>query len=147
MVKINLTDAQIEAARKAGEAALNKEFHAAAAWYEIERDLVWIETTTGIYHGVPSERLQGLTGATPDQLADIEVSSQGTGIHWPQLDADLTVQGMLSGIYGSKAWMAELGKQGGKSKSLQKAIAARVNGQKGGRPKKNSAIASPIAEP
>lgn len=141
-----MTDAQIEAARKAGKASLN-EFHAAAAWYELERDLIWIETTTGIYHGVPADRLQGLTGATPEQLADIEVSLQGTGIHWPQLDADLTVQGILSGIYGSKAWMAELGKQGGKSKSLQKAVAARANGQKGGRPKKSSVTDGAIAEP
>jgi len=136
MATVNITDAQIEAARKAGQVSLENDFHAEAAWYESEKDLVWIKTTSGVYHGVPSRLLQGLGRATPEQLADIEVSPQGVGLHWPQLDADLTVQGILLGIYGSKHWMAELGKKGGQQKSARKAAAARANGKKGGRPRK-----------
>lgn len=137
MVKISITDEQIAAARKAGQDSLRNDFHAESAWYEAEKDLVWIKTTAGTYHGVPSTKLQGLEGASPKQLAEIEVSPQGVGLHWPQLDADLTVQGIVFGIYGTQAWMAELGRKGGQGKSFKKAAAARENGKKGGRPRKS----------
>lgn len=139
MVKNNITDEQIAAARKAGQASLKSDFHAESAWYESEKDLIWIKTTAGTYHGVPSTKLQGLEGASPEQLADIEVSPQGVGLHWPQLDADLTVQGIVFGVYGTKTWMSDLGRKGGQGKSQKKAAAARVNGKKGGRPC-NSAV-------
>jgi hypothetical protein len=146
VVKINLTDEQIAAARKAGQSSLKDDFHAEAAWYEAAKDLVWIKTTAGTYHGVPSFKLQGLAGASPEQLADIEVSPQGGGLHWPQLDADLTVQGIIFGVYGTQAWMAELGRKGGQGKSVKKAAAARENGKKGGRPRKLHAYESnPVA--
>ncbi len=136
VVKINITDEQIAAARKAGQASLKHDFHAESAWYEPEKDLVWIKTTAGTYHGVPSAKLQGLEGASPEQLAEIEVSPQGVGLHWPQLEADLTVQGIVFGVYGTEAWMAALGRKGGQEKSPKKAAAARANGKKGGRPRK-----------
>lgn len=136
MTTIDITDAQIAAARQAGQDSLKKDFHAESAWYEAEKDLVWIKTTSGVYHGVPSTLLQGLQGATPEQLEEIEVSPQGVGLYWPKLDADLTVQGIIFGLYGSKVWMAELGKKGGQQKSARKTAAARMNGKKGGRPRK-----------
>lgn len=135
---MNVTDEQIAAARQAGQDSLANEPHAVAAWYEPERDLVWIETTAGTYHGVPSTRLQGLEDASPEQIADIEISSQGVGLHWPQLDADLTVQGIVFGIYGTENWMSELGRKGGQKSSAKKATAARENGRKGGRPRKSA---------
>jgi len=47
------------------------------------------------------------------------------------------VPGLLSGVFGSKTWMARtLGAAGGRARSAQKASAARENGRKGGRPKK-----------
>lgn len=136
MAKIDLIDAQIEDARRAGQKSLEDEPHAKRAWYESDKDLIWIETTLGAYHGVPVEILQGLQKATPDQLADIELSPQGVGLHWPQLDADLTVAGIIFGIYGTRSWMAGLGRKGGKCKTPRKAAASRVNGKKGGRPRK-----------
>ena len=140
MASIEITEAQIEAARQKGHESLENDFHAELAWYEVERDLVWIKTTGGVYHGVPSQLLQGFKGATAKQLSDVEVDSQGVGLHWPQLDADLTVQGIITGIYGSKRWMAELGRKGGKQKSERKAAAARANGRKGGRPRKHDKV-------
>ena len=57
------------------------------------------------------------------------------GLHWPKLDADLTVAGLLAGIFGSRMWMRELASTGGKAVSERKAAAARANGAKGGRPR------------
>jgi hypothetical protein len=56
----------------------------------------------------PHHLAQGLAGATADDLAVVEVTPSGIGLHWENLDVDLTVPGLLQGIYGTKAWMVEL---------------------------------------
>jgi hypothetical protein len=38
--------------------------------------------------------------ATNDQRNNIEIICNGTGLHWPDLDEDLTVTGILEGRYG-----------------------------------------------
>jgi hypothetical protein len=88
--------------------------------------------------GFPSQRLQGLENATPKQLAEVEVTPSGYGLHWESLDVDLGVPELVAGLFGSKAWMSELGRQGGKSKSAAKAQASRDNGKSGGRPRKTA---------
>jgi Protein of unknown function (DUF2442) len=80
---------------------------------------------------------QGLENAKPAQLEEIEISPSGFGIHFPKLDADLYLPGLLEGLLGSKRWMASrLGQIGGVSRSPAKRAAARANGKLGGRPKK-----------
>jgi hypothetical protein len=49
---------------------------------------------------------QGLEGARPSQLEEIEISSSGLGIHFPGLDADLYLPAILEGSLGSRKWMA-----------------------------------------
>jgi hypothetical protein len=83
---------------------------------------------------------QGLEHATPTQLAAIEISPSGYGIHFPKLDADLYLPALLEGFLGSRKWMAaRLGAAGGSSRSKPKAAAARANGTLGGRPRKTAA--------
>jgi hypothetical protein len=80
---------------------------------------------------------QGLERAKPSQLDEIEINPPGFGIHFPKLDADLYIPGLLEGFFGSKKWMAaRLGRIGGKSRSRAKRAASRANGKFGGRPKK-----------
>jgi hypothetical protein len=38
-----------------------------------------------------------LAKATPDQRAKYEIGGGGTSLHWPELDEDLSVAGLLSG--------------------------------------------------
>ncbi len=58
---------------------------------------------------------QGLENAKPAQLEEIEISPSGLGIHFPKLDADLYLPGLLEGLLGSKHWMASrLGEIGGR---------------------------------
>jgi hypothetical protein len=38
-----------------------------------------------------------LAHATPDERANFQISGAGYGIHWPDLDEDLGVEGMLLG--------------------------------------------------
>lgn len=82
---------------------------------------------------------QGLEGATPSQLQEVEISPSGFGIRFPKLDADLYLPGLLEGFLGSRKWMASrLGQLGGQSRSRVKKAAAKANGKLGGRPRKRS---------
>ena len=104
-------------------------------------DLLILKLSDGRRHMIPREDLQGLQSATREQIAHIEILGGGTGLHWPDLDADLYVPALLRGIYGNKKWMAEIGRRGGSMRSVAKKRAARVNGLKGGRPRRKEIAA------
>lgn len=70
-----------------------------------------------------------------DQLAAVELLGQGYGLHWEELDVDLSLPGLMAGLFGTKAWMA---RRAGQATSAAKAAAARANGAKGGRPRKSA---------
>lgn len=84
--------------------------------------------------------------AQPSQLAEMELTPSGFGIHFPAIDADIYVPALLEGFLGSRSWMAaRLGQSGGKSTSATKKAAARVNGRLGGRPRKKAERSSRTA--
>lgn len=56
--------------------------------------------------------LQGLAGASDEEIAECELQGGGTALHWPRLDADLWVEGLARGVYGSRAWMERLRAEG-----------------------------------
>ena len=117
--------------------------HVHTARFDRRRRRVIVRFSTGVELTFPSALAEGLAGASPDELAEIEISPSGLGLHWPRLDADLYVPALLQGVFGSRRWMAShMGTAGGKSRSSAKAAAARGNGRKGGRPCR-SANASP----
>jgi hypothetical protein len=98
-------------------------------------DLLILKLSDGRRHLIPREDLQGLQSATKDQIARVEILGDGTGLHWPDLNLDHYVPSLLRRIYGTKNWMAKIGRSGGSVKSIAKKKAARVNGLKGGRPR------------
>jgi uncharacterized protein DUF2442 len=128
-----LTRAQIDAGNAHGREIVATLPHAATARYDRRSRRIIVELTNGSLFAFPAELAQGLAGASADQLSEIELSGAGYGLHWPQLDADLTVPGLLAGVFGTARWMAA---QAGRASSPAKAAAARRNGIKGGRPRK-----------
>ncbi|MBT3602120.1 MAG: DUF2442 domain-containing protein [Candidatus Latescibacteria bacterium] len=38
-----------------------------------------------------------LSNATPDQRANYELIGDGQGVHWPDIDEDISAEGMLTG--------------------------------------------------
>ncbi len=50
---------------------------------------------------VPLEWFPRLRDASAAQLADFRLVGQGVGIHWPQLDEDISVRGLLLPEVGS----------------------------------------------
>jgi hypothetical protein len=110
---------------------------AVAARYDRKSGRVVIRLSSNLDVGFSPHDTQGLENAKPSQLAEIEISPSGFGIHFPRLDADLYLPGLLEGLFGSKKWMAaRLGQVGGQSRSRAKKAAAKANGKLGGRPKK-----------
>jgi hypothetical protein len=129
--------AQLPAALERGRVAAETEPRARSAAYHAGTGRIAIELTNGCLFAFPAEKGQGLRGATPEQLAAVEVLPGGSGLHWEELDADLSVAGLVAGVFGSRAWMRELGRAGGKAQTEAKARAARENGRKGGRPRRS----------
>ncbi|MFZ0433863.1 MAG: DUF2442 domain-containing protein [Candidatus Acidiferrales bacterium] len=110
---------------------------AVLARYDRKGGHIVIRLSSGLILSFSPRDAQGLENARPSQLDEIEISPSGFGIHFPKLDADLHVLGLLEGFLGSKKWMAaRLGQVGGHSRSRAKRAASRSNGKLGGRPKK-----------
>jgi hypothetical protein len=103
--------------------------------YEAKEDLVSLYFADGIRISIPRMQLQGLESANQLQLSKIEIVGNGSGLHWPLLDVDHYVLGLLQHRFGTKRWMNEIGRRGGLVKSEAKIKAARRNGLKGGRPR------------
>lgn len=129
---------QIDRARAAGEAALSNEPRAKSARYSPSRRQVVVELTNGCSFIFPVDKAQGLAGASNKDLAAVRILGKGVGLHWEKLDADLSIASLVVGIFGSHAWMREIARRGGAASTPAKAAAARVNGAKGGRPKKSA---------
>lgn len=100
-----------------------------------------ISLSSGVDVSFPPKLLQGLEMAKPADLTDAQISPSGLGVHFPKLDADLYIPALLEGFLGSRRWMAaQNGRTGGKASSEAKSVAARANGQRGGRPKKAAPV-------
>src|SRR3972149_11351984 len=105
------------------------------ARYDRRTDRVLIGLSSGIGVAFHPPQAQGIEHAKPHQLAKIEITPSGLGIHFPRLDADIYLPALLEGFLGSRRWIAaEMGKIGGKASTTAKAAAARRNGRGGGGP-------------
>ncbi|MFV0275907.1 MAG: DUF2442 domain-containing protein [Parahaliea sp.] len=132
-----LTDAEFTNAKARGQGVLETEPRARSARYNRKTGQVTVELVNGCSYIFPSHLVQDLSDATADELADVEVDGVGFNLHWPGLDVDLYVPALVAGVFGTRDWMRKaLARQAGSSTSVAKAAAARENGRKGGRPRK-----------
>ena len=104
-------------------------------------DLIILRMSDGHRLVIPREDLEGLQQATRQQIANVEILGSGTGLHWPDLGVDHYIPNLLQQIYGTRRWMAELGRIGGSARSAAKRKASRQNGLKGGRPRRKDLVA------
>ena len=123
---------QIDAAYERGRIRRETVLQAVAAGYDATTGRVTVELSNGTRFEFPAALAQGLEGATPEQLAQVEIMG-GYGLHWEALDVDLLVPELMAGLFGSRAYMAA---KAGRQASPAKAAAARRNGSRGGRPRK-----------
>lgn len=84
---------------------------------------------TGLDFSFDPHRAHGLAGASADDFAGVAVQGMGSTLHFPRLDADFSVAGLLEGFIGPLEW----------TRREARAEASRRNGLSGGRPRKSAA--------
>jgi hypothetical protein len=73
-------------------------FNPRAKSLEFKEDLMWVYLTDGRTLGVPLVYFPRLSAASPAQREDFVISGGGIGLHWDELDEDISVKGLLLGI-------------------------------------------------
>jgi hypothetical protein len=63
-----------------------------------DHDMMWVDLADGRKLGVPLAYFPRLLKATPEQLSRYEMSGGGSGLHWDELDEDISVEYLLLGI-------------------------------------------------
>jgi len=61
-------------------------------------DLITFRLVDGRVVSVPLAWSWRLSEATPTQRNNFEIIGDGYGVHWPDVDEDLSVEGMLHGV-------------------------------------------------
>jgi hypothetical protein len=62
-----------------------------------DRDSMWVHLVDGRTLGIPLAYFPRLLAATPEQLERYLISGGGTGLHWDELDEDISVEHLLLG--------------------------------------------------
>ena len=63
-----------------------------------DADVMWLELADGRQLGVPLAYFPRLLRASPADRNKFTVSGGGTGIHWDDLDEDISVPALLMGV-------------------------------------------------
>ena len=65
---------------------------------EVSDDLITARLTDGRTISVPLSWSWRLSEATAEQRAKFEILGSGQGVRWPEVDEDISVDGMLAGV-------------------------------------------------
>jgi hypothetical protein len=71
---------------------------------KIDDEMLSVDLVDGRTISVPLSWYSRLFHATKEQLSNWEVAGGGYGIHWPELDEDLSTEGLLRGAPAQKAF-------------------------------------------
>ncbi|MFQ6092575.1 MAG: DUF2442 domain-containing protein [bacterium] len=89
---------------------------ARARHVEINAETLTVELVDGRVISVPLAWYPRLWYGTPEERARVEIIGDGQILHWPELDEDLSVSGILAGRRSGetpeslKQWLAARGK-------------------------------------
>ncbi len=64
----------------------------------VNEDTITAHLVDGRIISVPLAWSWRLSEATPEQRANYEIIGDGQGIHWPEIDEDISAEGMLYGV-------------------------------------------------
>jgi hypothetical protein len=64
----------------------------------VTEDVIDAEFADGRTVTVPLAWSWRLSDATPKQRANFEIIGDGQGVHWPDIDEDISANGMLNGV-------------------------------------------------
>ena len=63
-----------------------------------DADAMWIELADGRQLGIPLAYFPRLLNAGPEQRSKYTISGGGTGLHWDDLNEDISVPALLMGV-------------------------------------------------
>ncbi len=72
------------------------EARALKVWFDL--DNMWILFADGRQLSIPLSYFPRLLNASEDQRNKYIVSGGGTGLHWEEIDEDISVEGLLLGV-------------------------------------------------
>jgi len=99
MSEINF-DKEFERAVQAGEEANATEARGMAVRYDPERKEILVSLRLGGDLTLRTEFVPILRGRSDEELADVELTPSGAGLHWERLDVDLSIPSLIEGNYG-----------------------------------------------
>jgi hypothetical protein len=65
---------------------------------EFSDEMMHVHLTDGRIISLPLIWFPALQSASPEQRAHYEIGAGGRGLHWPDLDEDLSVAGLMAGV-------------------------------------------------
>jgi hypothetical protein len=128
-------DEQSDVAVREAREADRIEPRANSVRYDSARGLLLVELRSGFAFGFPPERVSGLEAANAKELSKVRISPSGDGLHWDDLNVDASLTGLMADALNLREWAPRFM---GQSRSEAKARAARLNGMKGGRPRRTA---------
>ena len=105
---VDLSDAEFRAATDRGREIVEREPRAVSASYDRETGRITVELANDCTFIFPAHLAEELHGADDEALSGVEVDGAGFNLHWPAIDADLDVPALVAGVFGTRAWMANL---------------------------------------
>jgi hypothetical protein len=134
--RIRTTDAEIREAIRISRAWDKVATKIVAATYDRKRDMIRVDLSTGAILSVPRHAILGFAKVKPSQLADLEISFGREGL-WSDTIDDGVLFEQLIVIAAGEPVLGVIGVRiNGAKKSEARAKASRLNGVKGGRPRK-----------
>ncbi|HKS26281.1 MAG TPA: DUF2442 domain-containing protein [Pyrinomonadaceae bacterium] len=82
---------------KGKQARAYKPVSALARSIEFDDEMMHVSLTDGRIISVPLIWFPLLSGATPEQRGRYEIGGGGLSLHWPEIDEDLSVAGLMTG--------------------------------------------------
>lgn len=103
----NLDELAWAAAEARGRVEMATKPRAQSASYDKASGRIVVHLVNGSVFEFPARLAQGLENATDTELAEVEILGVGFGLHWESLDADLKVESLMAGRFGSTKYMID----------------------------------------
>ena len=98
-------DSMFDEATIRGKLAATVEPQAKSVHFDPASNRIVVDLKNGATFIFPCQFVQGLRGASAQDIAGVRLGSRGASLHWQKLDLDFSIVGLMSGVFGNKAWM------------------------------------------
>lgn len=136
--RILTTDAEMQRAARESREREKTATKIRRARYDAKRDLVVVELSTGATLMIERARIAGFAKASSAALADLAVNPGAESLWSNAVDDGVLLEQLIEIAAGTEYLKVLGGRISGRKRSAAKAAAARKNGMKGGRPRKNA---------